>query len=106
MKVAFNWVVGNNGIEGLLFEDAPSHFDAVGIPENDNQYLNPMNLIIHDILEHDHKNDNGSVECELMAVGGACYGRGNHGTITPDGIINDITTCAIVTGKQIGRAHV
>lgn len=88
MKVAFNWVTDDNGIEGLLFEGAPSHFDA--IQKNESQYFNPMNLIIHDILEHDHKNDNGSVECELMAVGGACYGRGNHGTVTPDGIINDI----------------
>lgn len=93
MKVSFNWVTDENGNEGFLFEGAPSHFDEVA-PSKDNQYFNPMNLIIHDILEHDHKNDNGSVECELMAVGGACYGRGNHGTITPDGIINDITSCA------------
>lgn len=87
MKVKLNWVEDDNGIEGFLFEGAPDFFDAVS-PDNN------MQLIAHDLLEHDFKNDTGSCEHELMAVGAASFGRGNYGTVTSDGIITDITSIA------------
>lgn len=93
MKIIFNIKQDDNGINGLMFEGAPSHFDAIDISMA-SQYYNPMRLVAHDILEHDIKNDDGSVECELMAIGAAMYGRGNHGEIDARGFLGDIVSMA------------
>lgn len=88
MQVKFNWVEDDNGNEGFLFEGAPSHFDATPIDDNS------IRLLCHDVLEHDIKKDSGSVVDELRAIGAACYGRGNYGTVSANGILNDIVSMA------------
>lgn len=93
MKAIFEIREDDNGNTGFMFQGAPSHFDAVSL-DRVSQYYNPASLIVHDLIEHDFKNDSGSVEDELKAIGGAMYGRGKHGTLTVEGIMSDLALMA------------
>jgi hypothetical protein len=94
MKAIFEVKIDDNGNTGLIFKGAPSNFDTVDLGSYKGYGFNPANLIVHDLIEHDFKRDNGSVECELMALGAAMYGRANHGEIEVKGLLSDIVNCA------------
>lgn len=90
MKAIFEFKTDDNANYGLLFQGAPSHFDTVDLTRFNGAGFNPAGLIVHDLIEHDFKRDTGSVEDEFKALGAAMYGRGNYGSITIDGLMNDI----------------
>jgi hypothetical protein len=94
MKAIFEIREDDNGITGLMFQGAPSHFDAVDLSRGEKSRFNPANLIVHDLLEHNFNKDSGSVEDELKAIGGAMYGRGNHGDVEVRGFYSDMLSMA------------
>lgn len=101
MQAIFETRTDNNGNTGLIFRGAPSHFDTVSLTGYKGQRFNPANLLTHDLLEHNFKQDNGSAEHELMALGAAMFGRGNHGDVTIDGLVGDLMNVARESGMNI-----
>ena len=74
---------GGDGMEGWMPEHCPSDFFCVPVEGNPNNWVK---LLCHDILEHT-KEDTGTVEDELKALGAVLYGRASN-EYTP--ILNDL----------------